>query len=170
MKRLLFLIALGIAGAILFRKYGFEGIYVASPSMEPTLPVGQHYFVDKFSLLFRSPERGEIVVLDSPVEEDKGLIKRVVGLAGETIEIKEKKVYINGQNLNERYAVYKRKGELLEGDNLAPLKIPDECFFVMGDNRDESKDSATWKDDKTGQPVHFVSKEKIRGRLLNVLE
>lgn len=170
MKRWLFLIALGVGGGLLFRSFAFEGIYIASPSMEPTLPVGTHFFVDKLSFFFRNPHRGEIVELISPIETEKGLVKRVIGLPGETIAIKDKKVYINGQMLNEPYAFYKRKDEILVGDNLAEMKIPEDCYFVLGDNRDESKDSATWKDLKTGQPVYFVHQEEIKGRLMNVLE
>jgi len=82
MKRWLFLISLGVVGGLLLRWLLFEGIYVATPSMEPTLPVGAHYFVDKASHYFKPPQRGEIIVFPSPVAKDKDLIKRVVGLPG----------------------------------------------------------------------------------------
>ena len=170
MKRWLFLILLGVGGGFLFREFAFEGIYVATPSMEPTLPVGTHYFADKFSFFFRAPRRGEIVVFASPVEEGKDLVKRTIGLPGETIGIKDKTVYINGQALAEPYVKYKRKNEILVGDNIPEMKIPEDSFFVLGDNRDESGDSATWKDPKTGEPIYFIQKEKIKGRLMNVLE
>jgi signal peptidase I len=170
MKRWIFLITLGLAGGLLFRQVGFEGIYVATPSMEPTLPVGTHYFADKFTFFFRSPRRGEIVVFASPVEEGKDLIKRTIGLPGETIRIKDKTVYINGRSLSEPYVKYKRKTEILVGDNIAEIKIPDDSFFVLGDNRDESGDSATWKDPKSGEPIYFIPQGRIKGRLLNVLE
>ncbi|OGR82971.1 MAG: signal peptidase I [Elusimicrobia bacterium RIFCSPLOWO2_01_FULL_64_13] len=170
MKRWLFLIALGVGGGILFRSAAMEGIYIATPSMEPALPVGTHYFVDKITLAFRAPRRGEIVLLSSPVEGDKELVKRVIGLPGETIEIRKKEVYVNDKPLSEPYAAHRRSGEALVGDNLGPLRIPEGSFFVLGDNRDESRDSATWKDPGTGEPVHFVPGDRIRGRLLNVLE
>lgn len=170
MKRWIFLITLGVLSALLFRKYGFEGIYIASPSMETTLPVGTHYFVNKFIYFFRFPQRGEIVVFPSPVGEGIDLVKRIVGLPGETIEIREKKVFINGQPLLEPYAKYKRANEILVGDNLSPVQIPADSYFLMGDNRDESKDSATWKDPKTGNPILFIQRDRIKGKLVGVRE
>lgn len=170
MKRWFFLIALGVAGAAILRAYGFEGIYVASPSMEPALPVGTSFFVDKVSFIFRNPKRSEIIVFASPVEESKDLIKRVIGLPGETIALKNKKVLINGRELNEPYAKYTRKDETLSGDNMPELKIPEDSFFVMGDNRDESQDSTSWKNSKNGDAIHFLKKDRIKGRLMNVLE
>ena len=170
MKRWLFLISPGLAGGLLFRQFAFEGIYIATSSMEPALPVGTHYFADKFSFFFRDPGRGEIIEFSSPVEEGKDLVKGVIGLPGETIRVNDKRVYINGQILQEPYAKYKRKDEALVGDNIPEMKIPGGSYFVLGDNRDESGDSATWKDPKTGQPVYFVQKEKIKGRLMNVRE
>lgn len=170
MKRWLFLISLGVAGGLILRFIAFEGIYVASPSMEPTLPVEMHFMVDKVSFLFRSPRRGEIVTLASPVGEDKELIKRVIGLPGETIGMKDKIVTINGEALFEPYAIHKRKNEVLVGDNISEMKIPENSYFVLGDNRDESKDSTTWKDPVTEEPIYFVHESNIKGRLMNVLE
>ena len=170
MKRWIFLITLGVLGGLLFRQCGIEGIYIATPSMEPTLPVGTRYFVDKFTTIFRAPKRREIIVFPSPVEEDKDLVKRVIGLPGETIQIKDKMVLINGQPLDEPYVKFKRKEEILLGDNIPEMKIPEDSYFVMGDNRDESGDSATWKDSKTGDPIYFISKKQIKARLMNVLK
>lgn len=170
MKRWLYLISIGVAGGLVFRSLFFEGIYVASPSMEPALPVGTHYFLDKITLKLRLPRRGEIVVISSPINENIDLIKRVIGLPGETIFIKDKKVYINDQLLQEPYARYKRKDEVLVGDNIPPMKIPEDSFFVMGDNRDESGDSSSWKDTHSGAPIFFIKRKEIKGRLLNPLE
>ncbi len=153
----------------MFRTVGCEGIYVATPSMEPTLPVDSSYFVDKFTYIFRDPRRGEIVSLDSPVDSEKGLIKRIIGLPNEKFSIKLKKVYINGALLSEPYTRFKRKDEILMGDNIEEIKIPPEAYFVMGDNRDESGDSRDWKD-AAGNYIYFVKKEHIRGKLMNVLE
>src|SRR3989338_545080 len=166
MRRWLFLIALGAAGAAVFRTFCFEGIYVATASMEPTLPVGTDYFADKLTFKFRHPRRGEIIVLTSPVDSDKELIKRVIATPGESIKIVDKKVYIGGQELKEPYSKYARKSEVLIGDNLEERKVPEDSYFVMGDNRDESEDSATWKDLKTGERIYFVKREQIKGRLM----
>ncbi len=170
MKRWLFLISIGVFGALFIRKFAVEGIYIATPSMEPTLLVDSNYFMDKVSFVFRKPRRGEIVVFPSPIGEDIDLVKRIVGLPGEKIAIKNKQVFINGQLLPEPYARFKRKDEILVGDNIDEVEIPRESYFVMGDNRDESGDSATWKDSKTGAPVLFIVEATIKGRLMGVLE
>lgn len=170
MKRWLFLIVLGVAGGMLVREVLFEGVYVASPSMEPTLPVGTHYFVNKITPLFRPYRRGDIVVFPSPIDPGKDLIKRVIGLPRETIEIRQKKVWIDGRALEEPYAQYTRKDEILVGDNIPAMRIPDESYFMMGDNRDESGDSRDWKNKETGEPIYFVKGSAIKGLLLNTLE
>lgn len=170
MKRFLFLISLGVIGAFILRTYGIEGIYVATPSMEPTLPVGTHYFVNKLSFFFRSPKHGEIIVFVSPVNPDKDLIKRVIGCPKDTIAIEQKKVLLNGEPLNEPYARFTRKDEILVGDNIPIMTIPEDSYFVMGDNRDESGDSRDWKEPNSEEPIYFVHKKLIKGRLLNVLE
>lgn len=166
MKRWLFLISLGVAGGLLLRQVAFEGIYIASPSMEPTLPVGAHYFVNKISPLFRGPKRLEVIVFTSPTDGKKGLVKRVIGMPGDTLEIKDKQVYIDSHPIDEPYAVFKRKGEILMDDNLPPLKVPDDSYFVMGDNRDWSGDSRDWKD-AAGNHIYFVKKDQIQGYLMD---
>lgn len=170
MKRWIFLIALGVLGALVVRKFVLEGVYVASPSMEPTLTVGTHFFVEKLTFQFRSPRRGEIILFDSPVKEGVGLIKRVIALPGETIAIQNKKVYVNGQPLKEDYVTFKRRDEILVGDNISDMKVMEDSYFVMGDNRDESGDSRDWKNKETGEHIYFVQKQNIKGRLMNVLE
>ncbi len=169
MGRWLFLIFLGAVGAFAVRGFMFEGVFVATPSMEPTLPVGNHYFVNKLSPFFRGYNRKEIVVFHSPIDRKKDLIKRVIGLPGETIKIENKKVFINDQPIAETYTEYKRKDEILVGDNISSLKIPEDCYFVMGDNRDESGDSRDWKD-KNGINIYFICQDQIRGILMNTLE
>lgn len=169
MKRWLFLIALGAAGAWVVRSFFFEGIYIASPSMEPTLPVGMNLFVDKLTPFFKPFKRGEIIVFTPPIPTGKEMVKRIVALPGETIEIKNKAVHINGQPLNEPYARFTRKDEILAGDNISEMLIPEDSYFVMGDNRDESGDSRDWKNG-SGEHLYFIHKRDIKGRLLNTLE
>jgi signal peptidase I len=134
--------------------------------MEPTLPVGTHYFVNKLVYRFHSPLRGEIIVFRSPVDQQFGMIKRVIAVPGDTVEIKAKQVYLDGSVLNEPYAVYKRRNERLKGDTIEAMKVPDNAYFVLGDNRDESEDSTSWVDPKTSQRIYFIHGQDIQGRLM----
>ena len=104
---------------------------------------------------------GDVLSFRSPVSEHD-LLKRVVALPGETIEMREKAVFINGKELNEPYVVHNRAGEKLEGDNMAPEVVPPRGFFVLGDNRDESNDSSVWKD-SSGKPLRFLRLSLIQG-------
>lgn len=164
MRRWLFLIALGAAGALFVRHFLFEGIYLASDSMAPTLPQGRHVFSEKFAYAFGDPRRGDIIVFDSPVQKDRGLVKRVIAVGGDTIEIRRKRVLVNGQELVEPYVQYVRPDEILVGDNLPPTVVPRGHVFVMGDNRDVSGDSRDWKA-PSGEPAPFLPLDAVRGRV-----
>lgn len=153
--RLLLLAAAAAGGTLAVRRWALEPIYVASASMEPTLKVGSRFIADKVSLRLRPLLRGDIVLFPPPNGEPLGVGKRVIGLPGETLEIRAKKVFIDGKELDEPYAVHRRGGVHLLDDDLGPLKIPENGVFVMGDNRDESEDSTSWKD-AAGKPVYFV--------------
>lgn len=162
MKRMLFLVTLGVAGAYVFRMYAFEGIYIASESMEPTLPKDRHVMVNKLTLLFKKPRRGDVIMFDSPVDPNKGLVKRVIAVGGDTIEIREKTVHLNGRRLDESYVRFLRPDTILVGDNLSPLTLPPGCLFVMGDNRDFSGDSRDWKS-PSGDPQPCLPLKNVNG-------
>jgi signal peptidase I len=134
--------------------------------MEPTLVVGEHYLVNRMSYRVHGPDRGDIIVFRSPVDEQTGYIKRVIAVTGDSIEMREKHVILNGKPLEEPYTVYKRANEALAGDNLGPLQVPVGTVFVLGDDRDESFDSTTWKDPKTGEPIYFLPITHIKGKLI----
>lgn len=155
----LFLIALAVVLPV--RAWVAEPIYVASPSMEPTLKTGTLLVLDKVTLNFRAPQRGDVLSFRSPVGKED-LLKRVVALPGETIEMREKVVFINGKQLDEPYVVHSRPGEKLEGDTMGPLVVPPNGLFVLGDNRDESNDSSVWKD-ADGNPLRFLRFKLIQG-------
>lgn len=159
--RILKLVAIALAVVLPVRAWVAEPVYVASPSMEPALKTGTLLILDKLTLRARSPRRGDILSFRSPVD-DIDMLKRVVALPGETVEMREKVVYINGKELEEPYVVHSRPGERLEGDNLAPLIVPNDGFFVLGDNRDESNDSSVWKDSE-GKPLRFLRLRLIQG-------
>ena len=167
-RRLLFLISLAIALTWVLRTFLFDTISVATGSMEPTLPVGTHYLVNRWIYRVRAPERGDIIVFRSPVDQKTGFIKRVIAVPEDLVELREKKVILNGKPLEEPYTVYKRAKEALAGDTLGPLKVPKDRVFVLGDNRDESFDSGSWKDPQTGEAIYFVPKDHIKGRLIQI--
>jgi signal peptidase I len=162
MKRWLFLLALGVAGAWVFRTYCYEGIYIASASMEPTLPVGQHVMMNKLRTRTHKPERGDIIVFESPVDASKGLVKRVIAVGGETIEMNKKRVIVDGHALDEPYTQYLKPDDVFVGDTFSPMRVPEGTVFVLGDNRDVSGDSRDWKNAE-GERIPFVPIQKITG-------
>lgn len=107
---------------------------IESVSMQPNLYEGEYVIVDKVSYALHSPERGDIVVIDLPTEE-KDLIKRVIGLPGETVEVSNGTVYIDGRPIQEPYALPAPNA------NSGARKLGVDEYFVMGDNRNNSRDS-----------------------------
>ena len=162
LPRILFLLAVALGIVLPVRAWIVEPIFIPTASMEPTLPVGRHLFLDKLTLHRRKIERGDIVVFKPPTGEDEEMVKRVIGLPGESVELKDKAVFIDGKALSEDYIQHKRAGERLEGDNLGPVVVPEDSYFVLGDNRDESNDSTVWKD-KDGNRLYFVPLRDVRG-------
>ena len=132
--------------------------------MEPTLPVGEQLIVNKFAYLFGSPERDDFVVCESPVS-DEMLIKRVVGLPGETVSITEKQVFIDDEQLDEPYAYYSSPGILYVGDDISSYLVPEDHYFLMGDNRDHSRDSRDWSEDE-GLQTQAIYIKRIHGKIL----
>lgn len=115
-----------------------QGFYIPSGSMRTTLMEGDRILVNKFIYRFTDPIRGDIVVFKYPPDEKRIFIKRIIAVGGETVEIRDAKVYIDGKELAEPYLKV-----TMEGD-FAPVKVPANSFFVMGDNRNESDDSRYW--------------------------
>ena len=111
---------------------------VEGQSMEPNLHDSQRLIIEKISYRFHPPRRGDIVVLRRPNKSPEPLIKRVIGLPGETVEIKEGRVYINGEPLDEPYL-----NQATLGDMMLQL-VPEEHVFVLGDNRRASNDSRSF--------------------------
>jgi signal peptidase I len=111
---------------------------IPSASMEPTLVEGDRLWARRTTSL----ARGEIVVFRPPDRPEEDYIKRVVGLPGDRLEIRRQRVFLNGAPLEEPYAVHRSPGRRLAGvDDLSPVTVPPGCYFVMGDNRDNSRDS-----------------------------
>ena len=131
---------------------------IPSGSMEDTIMTDDRVIASRLSYIFSDPKRGDIVIFeypDAPEGETVHYVKRIIGLPGETIEIIDGKVYINGSEipLEEDYI----KGEL-QGD-FGPYIVPEGSYFMMGDNRNNSLDSRYW-DDK------FVEEDEILGKVI----
>jgi signal peptidase I len=128
-----------LAVALVIQAFLVQAFYIPSSSMEPTLAVGDRVLVNKLSYDLHDENRGDLVVFERPdgsAGEIKDLIKRVIGLPGETVEIRDGAVLIDGRVLDEPYLA---DDEVLA--DFAPVTVPDDHVFVMGDNRDDSRDS-----------------------------
>ena len=152
------LIAIALCLALLIRTFVAEPRYIPSESMVPTLYEGDRLVVEKVSYHFQQPRTGDIVVFQPPAElqrrgysKDQAFIKRVIGVPGEIVSVTNGKVYLNGQPLSEDY--------IAEPPNqpFPPVQVPENEFFVMGDNRNNSNDSRYWG---------FLPKENIIGRAI----
>jgi signal peptidase I len=166
LKRLLLVVLTALAIALLLHLFAFDIIQVTSSSMAPTINVGSRYLMDKITYRVRKPKRNDVVAFPSPVLAHHNLVKRIIATGGDTIQIRNKDVFINRSRLTEPYAHHSRDTILLVGDNLGPLEVPEGTVFVMGDNRDESEDSRDWKDSTTGEYIYFVPASRILGRII----
>jgi signal peptidase I len=156
------------------RTFVFQQSKIPTGSMIPTLLIGDYIMVNKFVYApqmsgvpvlgaieraifpMRAVRRGDIVVFKYPEEPEKDYIKRVIGLPGETIEVRARQVYIDGKPLDEPYKVHKNpRGLNIDQDDYPATHIPEGSYFCMGDNRDNSRDSRSWG---------FVPASYLKGR------
>jgi signal peptidase I len=129
---------------------------IKGDSMQPNYPDGEYLLTDKVTYRFEEPKRGDVVVFQAPTDNGEEFIKRIIGLPGEVVSIKEGKVYVNGKRLDETYLdrdLYTSGGLFLK--NGEEIKVPQNEYFVLGDNRPFSSDSRSWG---------FIGKDKITGR------
>lgn len=147
---------IALSGILAFgiRSFVAEARYIPSGSMLPTLQINDRLIIDKISYDFRDPKRGDIVVF-SPTDTLKkqnfkdAFIKRVIGLPGEKVEVKDGIVYVNGQSIQEKYI------EDQPNYRFGPVSVPPNQYLVLGDNRNNSYDSHYWG---------FVPRDNIIGR------
>jgi signal peptidase I len=157
-------IAIAILLALLIRAFVVQAFKIPSGSMKPTLQIGDHILVNKFiygvklrlpftSLNYtlipiRQPQRDDVIVFIYPVDPKKDFIKRVIGLPGDTVQVTDKKVFINNQPFEDIHGFHSDQNVIpyyeQPRDSLGPIKVPANKLFVMGDNRDESYDSRYW--------------------------
>lgn len=159
--------------ALLIRAFIIQAFKIPSGSMIPTLLIGDHVLVNKFIygvkipftdnrvLVFKKPAKGDIIVFKFPKDTSKDFIKRVVAAEGDKIESRNKVIYVNDKPLNETYAHYRDNNVLPYAmnprDNFGPFTVPENKYFVMGDNRDESNDSRFWG---------YIDFKEVKGKAL----
>jgi signal peptidase I len=173
-------IVIAVILALFIRTFVVQAFKIPTGSMEENLLIGDHLLVNKFIfgpsvsslertlLPLATVKRDDVVVFKYPEEPDRDFIKRVIGLPGETVEVREKKVYINGKPLDEPFVHFLQPAattpsELHEitsfdvRERYGPVTVPPNQYFVMGDNRDNSQDSRYWG---------FLPSDYIKGRAL----
>jgi signal peptidase I len=172
-------IVIAVILALFIRTFVVQAFKIPTGSMEENLLIGDHLLVNKFVfgptetaaeralLPMGTIKRGDILVFKYPVEPDRDFIKRVIGLPGETVELREKRVYINGKPLDEPYVHFLEPpgaaSELHEvtsfdvRERYGPVTVPANQYFMMGDNRDNSQDSRYWG---------FMPRENVKGKAL----
>lgn len=166
-------IIIAILIALFIRTFIVAAYKIPSRSMVPTLLVGDHLLVNKFIYGIKipilrkiivpitDPQRDDIIVFIYPHDRSKDFIKRVIGVGGDTIEIKNKKIFINKKQYSDNHGIYSDDmiypASMQPRDNFGPVVVPPNSVFVMGDNRDESADSRFWG---------FVDLKDVEGKAL----
>jgi len=167
--------------ALFIRTFILQAFKIPSGSMEPTLLIGDHILVSKFSygihipneipfinvklfsdivLFSETPERGDIIVFKFPKDESRDFIKRVIGLPGDKLQVKGQKVFINDKPYEDPHAYHREApgpDPLIPRDDFGPVLVPEGHLFVMGDNRENSQDSRYWG---------FLDIRKVKGKAL----
>lgn len=149
--------ALVVAVVIVFilNQFFFHLSKVEGHSMDPTLADGEWLFVNKAIYLIREPKIGDIVILENPLGgREKYLVKRIVGIPGDTIEIVDGRLFRNGEQVDEPYT-----DSLIEDGNWGPEVVPDEAYFVMGDNRRRGESN-----DSRNRRIGSIPRELIKGK------
>jgi signal peptidase I len=170
-------IVIAVILALFVRTWAVQAFKIPTGSMENNLLIGDHLLVNKFVfgpasavertlLPMRDIRRGDIVVFKYPDEPERDFIKRVIGLPGETLELRSKKVYVNGKPLDEPYVHFIEPSHSAQEvtsfdvrERYGPVQVPEGQYFVMGDNRDNSQDSRYWG---------FLPRSYIKGKALMI--
>ena len=155
-KEMVSIVLIAFILSLVLRFIAIEGRIIPSGSMIPTIKIQDRVMINKFIYRFKEPERGDIVVFDPPavLNIDELYIKRVIGLPGEIVEVRNSTVYINGRPLSEPYL----NGAI--SYQYGPVVVPENSLLVLGDNRNNSYDSHLWN--------AWLTRERIKGKALMV--
>lgn len=163
-----------IAVVFVLTQFVIINVRVPSGSMENTIMTKDRLIGFRFSYWFDEPQRGDIILFSYPVDEKQTYIKRVIGLPGETVEIRDGKIYIDGssEQLEEDYL---KETWTWENDGYT-FKVPEGCYFVLGDNRNDSEDGRFWAQialnegkastPEEAEPYSYVKKDEIKGKAI----
>lgn len=149
----LYVIVAAVAISLFLTFFVIVNANVPTASMESTIMTNDRVMGFRLSYIFDSPKRGDIVIFKYPDDKDVLFIKRIIGMPGESVEIKSGVTYINGKKLEEPYLQVEPLG------NFGPYVVPEGCYFMMGDNRNNSRDSRFWentyleRDDIVGKAI-----------------
>ena len=142
-------IVVAIILAVFIIVFVVQGFFIPSGSMRMTLLEGDRILVNKFLYRFGDPINGDVIVFKFPPDPDRTFIKRIIAHGGQTVEVRENKLFVNGDLVEEPYL------NETEQMDFGPVKVPESSYFVMGDNRNASDDSRYWG---------FVPRENILGK------
>lgn len=149
----LWIIVIAIGFGLVINRYIIANAQVPTGSMETTVMAGDRIIINRLSYKFGEPQRGDIVTFIYPDDGETLYLKRIMGLPGETIEGKDGVIYIDGEPLKEDFT------QEVSEDDFGPYTVPEGCYFMMGDNRNNSWDSRYWEH-------KFVKQEDIIGKAL----
>jgi signal peptidase I len=153
-----------VASCVAFavRTFAFHAFKISSGAMLPTLQVGDHLLSNKYVYRFSKPSRGEVIIFKYPQDRSKYFIMRVIAEGGDSIEIHDKQVLLNGEPIDDPWGRHVDPLIIPSGDdqekkrdNFGPVSVPEGSYFVMGDNRDRSYDSRFWG---------YVKREDIKAK------
>jgi signal peptidase I len=168
------IVVVAIALSLFLTRVVLVNALVPSSSMETLISPGDRLFGNRLAYKFSDPERFDVVIFKNPVDEEENYIKRIIGLPGETVTIRDAKIYINDSTtpLEENYLP---EDWVVENDGYV-FEVPEDCYLMLGDNRNVSLDARYWAEEafeeglvssvEAGQSFTYVKREKILGKAM----